>query len=195
MGLRIILILLINGLKDLKDISIVLVFVFYFFSVVGHQAFRGLFLSSCYNINMGYYLDLKDPNNVCETNTDCWNLSTYNFSSSFSKQLVCRKGVINPNGNATNFDDVYHSFIIVIQIITMQGGTDIFLLLIKTFTFIHWVLVRIVVIIYYNLVIIFGNLIIFTYLAVFKQSFVKHQNNVSLFKPLVKFRFEIGLLL
>lgn len=176
-GLRNILMILIIGLQDINEISIVFSFTLYFFSVSGLQAFKGLFLNRCYNVDMGYFVDYTTSiqrSGLCKFNSDCDYYSKVN-----NGLFICTKAVAinNPNGGATNFDDIYRSLIIIIQIITMQGGVDVFILLIQTFNFIHESVARIILIFWYNLVIIFGNLIIFTYLAVYKESFTKNQNN------------------
>ena len=118
---------LIASISRLWEILIVLFFLFLFFSASGLQMWQGLFLRRCMNINYGYLMTDKRYTYLCSFDTDCAKLNDY------GNKFICSKGYLNPNNGSTNFDNIFYSLITVFIMVTLEGWTNIFTYVSKTF--------------------------------------------------------------
>ena len=85
-----------------------------------------------------------------------------NFVCPFGQE--CATSLSNPNYGHTNFDNLLYSFVSVFQVVTLEGWTDIMLLLRKAYS--EWVILFFV-----TLVCIGAFFIINITLAVVKSAF------------------------
>ena len=118
---------LIASISRLWEILIILFFFFLFFAASGLQMWQGLFLRRCMNINYGYLMTDKRNSHLCSFDTDCTKLNDY------GNKFICAKGYINPNSGSTNFDNIFYSLITVFIMVTLEGWTNIFTYVSKTF--------------------------------------------------------------
>ena len=118
---------LIASVSRLWQILIVLFFFFLFFAVAGLQMWQGLFMKRCMNLNYGYLLTDKRNTNLCSYSSDCASLNGYGNS------YICSKGYTNPNNGATNFDNILYSLITIFIMVTLEGWSNIFTYVSKTF--------------------------------------------------------------
>ena len=105
-GLRVIVLALINSLKELAASIGLLIIYLLIFAVAGLQIWSGVLKSRCINIENG-----ESSGDVCG-NLEC------------ADNLECGKTLNNPNFGATNFDNVFYSFLTVFQCVTLEGWTD-----------------------------------------------------------------------
>ena len=118
---------LIASISRLWEIFIVLFFFFLFFAAAGLQMWQGLFMRRCMNINYGYLLTDKRNTYLCSYSSDCASLNTY------GDNYICSKGYTNPNNGATNFDNILYSLITIFIMVTLEGWSNIFTYVSKTF--------------------------------------------------------------
>ena len=118
---------LIASISRLWEILIVLFFFFLFFAVAGLQMWQGLFMRKCMNVNYGYLLTDKRNKYLCSYNSDCASLNTY------GNYFICSKGYLNPNNGATNFDNILYSLMNIFIMVTLEGWSNIFTYVSKTF--------------------------------------------------------------
>ena len=142
---------LLASISRLWEILIVLFFLFLFFSVSGLQMWQGLFLRRCMNVNYGYLMTDKRNTYLCSLDTDCARLNDY------GNKFICAKGYLNPNNGSTNFDNIFYSLITVFIMVTLEGWTNIFTYVSKTFRDK----------IYLNTIIIFIYFLAFIYIGAF----------------------------
>ena len=82
----------------LLNIFMVLMFILFFFAVVGLQLFSGLLKNRCMISRTGKpYLD--DGNDIICGHIKCPN------------SLICVKMIASPNGGITNFDNILYSML------------------------------------------------------------------------------------
>jgi len=87
----------------------------------------------CVNLEIGYAYAYTNYTSMCTKSSDCssiYSLNPVNPGSNF----VCAKTDINPFYGVASFDDFFHSMTVVFIIITMEGWTDYFTFVSKTFT-------------------------------------------------------------
>jgi len=92
----------------------------------------GLMQKQCVNIELGYVYSFANFTTMCTTSEDClgeYSLGNVNFGSSY----VCAKTNINPFNGVASFDDIPHALISLFIIITMEGWTDFYSFVQKTF--------------------------------------------------------------
>ncbi len=122
----------INGFYSLRQISLVLLFVFFIVSVVGEQLFSGLFLLRCYNTDYGYPFNFN-YNTLCSSSNDCIFLE-----NQYNIPFQCLQSYKNPLFNLLNFDTIYNCIIVIFQLVTGQGITTVYIFLSKTFSDEFW---------------------------------------------------------
>ena len=126
-GLKKLVTALLLALGHLGETGIVLFFFFLIFAIAGRQMWQGLFFRRCMNVNYGFlYSTLKDKQ-MCSFDTDCAGLESYGV------RYICSKGFRNPDSGAFNFDNVLTGFVTIFSMATLEGWSDIFTYVSKTF--------------------------------------------------------------
>ena len=126
-GLRRLVVALLASLSKLSDITIVLFSFFLLFAIGGVQMWQGLFLRRCMSLNYGYLKMADDADAMCTFDSDC------DKYSEPGNKYICAKGFINPSNGVINFDNTLTGFVTVFVIATLEGWTDIFTFVSRTF--------------------------------------------------------------
>ena len=126
-GLRRLVVALLASLSKLSDITIVLFSFFLLFAIGGVQMWQGLFLRRCMSLNYGYLRMADDADAMCTFDSDC------DKYSEPGNKYICAKGFINPSNGVINFDNTLTGFVTVFVIATLEGWTDIFTFVSRTF--------------------------------------------------------------
>lgn len=126
-ALRVLIQTLVGALGPLLETLFILFFVFMIFAIGGLQLFSGLLKKRCFTIDTGiqqYDEEEGSTNNerFCNIDDDC------------PTGVICGKMVKNPNFDITNFDTLQNSFLMVFQIVTLEGWSDIMYAIDKTFS-------------------------------------------------------------
>lgn len=114
-GLRVLMGAIISALPLLRDTIQILMFFFIMMAIGGSQLFRGLLFKRCVNIETGS-IDPEDDMQLCSTTDDC------------EEGWFCGKTSTNPNFGVTNFDNVMYAFLTVFQCVTLEGWSDIMMM-------------------------------------------------------------------
>jgi len=127
--LRILIITLIGSLKPLLNIIFLLLFLFMIFAIGGLQLFQGLLKKRCFALETG--IVITDPSEIneqmfCSSDSDCGMIS--------GVVSICGKMIANPEYGITNFDTVFSSLLMVFQVVTLEGWSNIMVVLQKTFS-------------------------------------------------------------
>ena len=88
---------------------------------------QGLFYRRCTNLNFGYLYSTHKYSHMCSFDSDCTDLETY------GERYICTKGYVNPDAGAFNFDSVLTAFVTIFAMATLEGWSDIFTYVSKTF--------------------------------------------------------------
>ena len=88
---------------------------------------QGLFLRRCMSLNYGYLRMADDADAMCTFDSDC------DKYSEPGNKYICAKGFINPSNGVINFDNTLTGFVTVFVIATLEGWTDIFTFVSRTF--------------------------------------------------------------
>ena len=126
-GLKKLVTALLASIGHLGETSIVLFFFFLIFSIAGTQMWQGLFFRRCMSVNYGYLVSTQQDTGMCSFDVDCEQYNTY------GENFICAKGYRNPNSGAVNFDNTLSAFVTVFVMVTLEGWTDIFTYVNKTF--------------------------------------------------------------
>ena len=126
-GLKKLVTALLASIGHLGETSIVLFFFFLIFSIAGTQMWQGIFYRRCMNVNYGYLVSTQGDTGMCYFDSDCAEYNTY------GNTYICAKGYRNPNSGAVNFDNTLTGFITVFVMVTLEGWTDFFTYVNKTF--------------------------------------------------------------
>ena len=126
-GLKKLATALLASIGHLGETTIILLFVFVLFSIAGRQMWQGNFLKRCMNINYGYLYSIKESDYMCSFDNDCEELNTYGL------KFICAKGYINPDSGAINFDNILNGFVTIFVMATLEGWTNVFTYVNKTF--------------------------------------------------------------
>lgn len=138
---------LFSALPLLADSFLILCFCYLLYALAGLQLFSGLLKKTCVFAETGLFSAV----------TLCGNVAC-------GPQEVCSKGLQNPKLGIMSFDDVFHSFLNVFQIVTMDNWTVIMYSMQKTFT-------NFVSVYFLSLVIIGGLFLVNLTLAIIKYKF------------------------
>lgn len=140
----------------LLDALSILCFFLLFFALIGLHLFYGLFKNDCISLETGLNSEIFLGKRFFCGNSAC------------PENLVCAKGLSNPDSNTTDFDDIFHSLLQVFKILTLSGWSDSLYKMQKTFSDYAWV---------YPVSIIFlGNYFLMNLLfSVLKVKFIEHQ--------------------
>ena len=126
-GLKKLVTALLLALGHLGETGIVLFFFFLIFAIAGRQMWQGLFYRRCTNLNFGYLYSTQKYTYMCSFDSDCKDLEGY------GTRFVCTKGYRNPDNGAFNFDSVLTGFVTIFAMATLEGWSDIFTYVSKTF--------------------------------------------------------------
>ena len=126
-GLKKLVTALLASISHLGETTIVLVFVFLIFAIGGRQMWMGNFYRRCMNINYGFMYSTQGSTMMCSFDTDCEELDSYGV------KYICAKGYLNPNSGAISFDDTLAGFVTIFVMVTLEGWTDVFTYVSKTF--------------------------------------------------------------
>lgn len=174
-GLRNIVETLVDSMAGLSDILIVLFFFFLLFSVAGVQIFTGLLLRKCTNIETGHAIGFMSYKNSCTYNSDC-----YQFDDEYNKHY-CDKNIYNPYENTVSYDNTIFGIILVLVIATMEGWSEFFSYISKTFQ--DQYKINSVIIFFYFHILLFvgGYYLINLFLAVIKTKYseIEESNKID----------------
>ena len=126
-GLKKLVTALLLSLGHLGETGTVLFFFFLIFAIAGKQMWQGLFYRRCTNLNYGYLYSTQKYTYMCSFDSDCKELESY------GSRYICTKGYRNPDGGAFNFDNVLTGFVTIFAMATLEGWSDIFTYVSKTF--------------------------------------------------------------
>jgi hypothetical protein len=123
------------ALPLLRDTIQILMFFFIMMAIGGSQLFRGILMKRCHNIDTGS-INPDDDMELCAIDTDC------------EEGWFCGKGSTNPNFGVTNFDNVLYAFLTVFQCVTLEGWSDIMMMV--------WSAYHPITVIYFLLIVLAG---------------------------------------
>ena len=126
-GLKKLVTALLASIAHLGETTIVLVFFFLIFAIGGRQMWMGNFYRRCMNVNYGYMYSTQDSTMMCSFDSDCKELDTYGI------KYICAKGYLNPNSGAISFDNTIVGFVTIFVMVTLEGWTNVFTYVNKTF--------------------------------------------------------------
>ena len=150
-GLKKLVTALLASIGNLGETSIILLFFFLIFAIAGAQMWAGYFYRRCMSVNYGYLISTQGDKGMCSFDSNCEEFNTY------GNTFICAKGYVNPNSGATNFDNTLTALVTVFVMVTLEGWTDFFTYVSKTFKDK----------IYINPIIIFCYFHIFVFIAAF----------------------------
>ena len=150
-GLKKLVTALLASIGHLGETSIILFFFFLIFAIAGTQMWQGLFYRRCMSVNYGYLVSTQGDTGMCSFDSNC---EEYN---SYGNTFICAKGYRNPNSGAVNFDNTLTALVTVFVMVTLEGWTDLFTYVSKTFKDK----------IYINPIIIFCYFHVFVFIAAF----------------------------
>ena len=84
-------------------------------------------MKRCMSVNYGSFVSLNSWEGTCTFDSDC---EEYN---SMGDKYICAKGYRNPDMGALNFDNVLTGFVTIFVMATLEGWTDVFTYVSKTF--------------------------------------------------------------
>ena len=123
-GLRLIVQSIVRALPLLKDTIIVLIFFFLIFAIGGVNLFQGMLRQRCVEIETGrVMLDEFGEEVICGDSFKC------------SEGFFCGKRMLNPNYDATSFDNIFWAMLAIFQCVTLEGWSDIMVLYQKVYTY------------------------------------------------------------
>ena len=190
-GLRKLVIALLASISHLAETTIVLFFFFIIFAIAGVQMWQGLFLRRCMSLNYGYLISLDDSKTMCSYDSDC------NLYNSLGNKFICVKAYRNPNNGVINFDNVLYGFVTVFVMVTLEGWSDIFTYVSRTFKDKIHVNPIIIFCYFHGFVIIGGFYLINLFLAVTNSEFEKIEvtrkelTGKKSFYALIKSRYDL----
>jgi hypothetical protein len=166
-GLRNLIVTLLESLMGLGDIVIVLFFFFLIFAIAGVQMWQGLLRRRCMNMNIGYVDQFTDYTTMCTNDDDCKEYSTP------GSLYTCVQTMYNPNNDISHFDNTMNALITVFIIATMEGWTDIWNYVSRTFRD-SFGINKIIIFFYFHLLLFVGGYyLINLFLAVVMDKFDK----------------------
>lgn len=146
-GIRALFLALFQSFKPLMSAFVVLFFFMLIFSIAGLQLWSGTLKQRCISLEEGtFYNQVPCGESKC--------LEGYK----------CAAGLDNPNNGATNFDNILISMVMVFQILTLEGWTQILEWNQRSFSYLS-------ILFYLPLVFIGANLIMNLSLAIITSSF------------------------
>ena len=126
-GLKKLATALLASIGHLGETTMILIFIFVLFAIAGRQLWQGNFLKRCMNVNYGYMQSNKGSEYMCSFDSDCLELNVYGL------RYICAKGYINPDSGAISFDNILTGFVTIFVMATLEGWTNVFTYVSKTF--------------------------------------------------------------
>ena len=126
-GLKKLVTALLASIAHLGETTIVLIFFFLIFAIAGRQMWQGNFYRRCMNVNYGFVYSIYKDRQMCSFDTDCEELNAYGL------RFICVKGYRNPDSGAINFDNTLVGFVTIFVMVTLEGWTNVFTYVSKTF--------------------------------------------------------------
>ena len=146
-GLRKLATALFASIVHLGRTTFIVIFVFLIFAIAGRQMWQGNFFKRCMNVNYGYIYSTESSEYMCSFDSDCEELNTYGM------KYICAKGYINPDSGAINFDNIINGFITIFVMASLEGWTNVFTYVSKTFK--DKVYINVIIIFFYFHIFIF----------------------------------------
>jgi len=123
-GLKVLMQALFQAFPMLRETAIILMFFFQIFAIGGTNLMSGNLKNRCISIQTGIIHPDELP--LCG-------------GISCPGGYFCGKSNENPNFGVTNFDNVFYSFLCVFQSTTLEGWSDIQMMMQKAFTYSIWI--------------------------------------------------------
>ena len=121
-SLRTVVTTILTAIPLLINALFILFFVLFIFSIAGLQLFAGLLKKRCFDPVTGkVFFDENGKDIVCGAR-DC------------PLGFACGKTTYNPDNNLSNFDTIGNAFVIVFQVITLEGWSSIMYEIMEAFT-------------------------------------------------------------
>jgi hypothetical protein len=119
-GLRVLVTSLIAAMPLLANTIIILLFFFLIFAIGGLQLWLGILKNRCVDVMTGF---VHGEDQLCGGSRQC------------SSGQICVKYVSNPFYGVVNFDDIFSSLLVIFQCVTLEGWSEIMIMLQKAFNF------------------------------------------------------------
>ena len=126
-GLKKLVTALLASISHLGETTIVLIFFFLIFAIGGRQMWMGNFYRRCMSVNYGFMYSTQESTMMCSFDSDCEELNSYGV------KYICAKGYLNPDSGAINFDNTLSGFVTIFVMATLEGWTNVFTYVNKTF--------------------------------------------------------------
>ncbi|CAI2366067.1 unnamed protein product [Moneuplotes crassus] len=153
-GLKILVSALLSAIPMLRDTILVLLFFFLIFAIAGLQLWSGVLKKRCIEIETGkVHLD----NLICG-------------AKKCPSGYFCGKTNTNPNLGITNFDNIFYSFLVIFQCVTLEGWSTVMVMLQKSFN-------NLAFLFFVPLVFIGAFFLLNLTLAVIKSKFTEEHNS------------------
>ncbi len=166
-GLKKLVIALLASISHLSETTIVLFSFFFLFAIAGEQMWQGNFLKRCMSLNYGYIVSLKEDKGMCTFDSDCNQYNTY------GNKFICVKQYRNPDNGVITFDNVLMGFVTVFVCATLEGWSQVFTYVSKTFKDKIMVNPVIIFLFFHFFVLMGGFYLINLFLAVTNSEFEK----------------------
>ena len=166
-GLKKLVIALLASISHLSETTIVLFSFFFLFAIAGEQMWQGNFLKRCMSLNYGYIVSLQKDKGMCTFDSDCNEYNTY------GNKFICVKQYRNPDNGVITFDNVLMGFVTVFVCATLEGWSQVFTYVSKTFKDKIMVNPIIIFLFFHFFVLMGGFYLINLFLAVTNSEFEK----------------------
>ncbi|CAI2364628.1 unnamed protein product [Moneuplotes crassus] len=153
-GLKMLVSALISAIPMLRDTILVLIFFFIIFAIAGLQLWPGVLKKRCIEIETGkvHPDDLLCGAKACPDGYFCGKTNT------------------NPNMGITNFDNIFYSFLVIFQCVTLEGWSTVMVMLQLSFN-------NLAFLFFVPLVFIGAFFLLNLTLAVIKSKFTEEHNS------------------
>ena len=170
-GLRLLIETLLGSMAGLKDIIIVLFFFFLLLAVAGVQMWQGNLMLRCINVETGHPLSYTDYTTSCTDNTQC---EVFNDEYNYYE---CLKAVKNPYEGTMTFDNTIEAIILVLVITTMEGWSEYYNYVSRTFVDSFYIN-KVIIFFYFHLILFVGGYYLLNlFLAVINNKFKEIEEN------------------
>uniref|UniRef100_H3DNA2 Calcium voltage-gated channel subunit alpha1 Ib n=1 Tax=Tetraodon nigroviridis TaxID=99883 RepID=H3DNA2_TETNG len=142
-SMRILVNLLLDTLPMLGNVLLLCFFVFFIFGIIGVQLWAGLLRNRCYpeeNFTLVAANDTREPRRLRKLGEGrSWDI----------RGSRCHTGHSNPHKEAINFDNIAYAWIVIFQVITLEGWVEIMYYVMDAHSFYNFI--------YFILLIIVGS--------------------------------------
>ena len=116
-GMRIVIESILSALPGLLDVLIVFIMLLFLFGMIGMQLYGGKLSYRCYDNDNPEVLFTEADGRICSLS------SNYGYQCPIGS--FCKDSHINPNNNVTSFDNIFISWLTILQCISLEGWVDI----------------------------------------------------------------------